>query len=232
MLACSSWHLTILVAARDDVVRVTRVQVLCRTRICLTRSLEDVLWLLNRIFRTERMCHLHLSIVKDLLLQVIDLALLVVRTSFHGAQCAVVLVTWANRHVVETAVRNSSHPDLDCACWHIELCLTRVVLTLVRNTVSCSSCLMGIESPALLHTGCRLDWLFGGNALTVIASLLQLLRLLQVAQLVVRDQQVAPAVWVRRLKAIRVAQLSLLLKESWKTSDINLYETARTNNSS
>ena len=93
MLACSSWHLTILVAARDDVVRVTRVQVLCRTRICLTRSLEDVLWLLNRIFRTERMCHLHLSIVKDLLLQVIDLALLVVRTSFHGAQCAVVLVT-------------------------------------------------------------------------------------------------------------------------------------------
>ena len=47
---------------------------------------------------------------------------------------------------------------------------------------------MSVEGTALLHAGSGLDRLFGANAVSVVASLLQLLRLLEVAQLVVRNK--------------------------------------------
>ena len=70
----------------------------------MSRCLENVLRLFYIILSTKWMAHLHLCIVQHLLLKVIDLALLVVRLAFHGSQGAVVFVTRADCHVVETVV--------------------------------------------------------------------------------------------------------------------------------
>ena len=60
-------NLTIFVDTRNHV-GVTRVQVLCRACVDLTRCLEDILWLLNSVLGTERVRQLHLGVIEDLLL--------------------------------------------------------------------------------------------------------------------------------------------------------------------
>ena len=119
----------------------------------------------------------------------------------RGAERAIILVTRTDRHVIEAAVRDSRHTDLihsvvgsgadgttsTTGILHI---LTRVCLALI-----CSTALRG-SIVLVFETRVRFDTLFTADCRTsaaitplMIPGLLQLLALLQVAQLIiVRDQ--------------------------------------------
>ena len=57
-----------------------------------------------------------------------------------------------------------------------------------------SVCLLCIKGRRFLHRGRGLERFFLAHAVSVVPGLLQLLGLLQVAELVVRDEQVASAI--------------------------------------
>lgn len=88
---------------------VTLIQVLSRASVIvgLPRCLEYVLLLFGRVLCTKWMSKLHLCIGKYLLLEVADLPLFVAGHALDWSQCAVVLVSRADSHVVKAAVRYS-----------------------------------------------------------------------------------------------------------------------------
>ena len=142
----------------------------------------------------------------------------------RGAERAIILVTRTDRHVIEAAVRDSRHTDLihsvvgsgadgatsSTGILHI---LTRVCLALI-----CSTALRG-SIVLVFETRVRFDTLFTADYRTsaaitplMIPGLLQLLALLQVAQLIiVRDQQIATTVLIVYC-SLRLVMLLLVLK--------------------
>lgn len=109
------------------------------------------------------------------------MALLVVRTALVDRdEGAIVFIVRTDGHVVETAVRHPCHPHFDGALTRVHLGLTGVHHTL-------RGCLVRGQRGVLFHASCRLDRLFSGHAVAV-TSLLQLLRLLEVAKLVMGDE--------------------------------------------
>ena len=171
MLASSRRHLPCFVAL---------IQVLSRASvviIVLARCLEDVLLLFGRVLCTEGMSKLHLCIGEYLLLEVADLPLFVASHALDWPERAIVLVSRADSHVIEAAVRYPCQADLVDSSRHVNLRVACVLLTLVDHATLIDS-LVGVECPAFLHRGSGLDRLLGANAVPVIARFLQLLRLL------------------------------------------------------
>lgn len=147
--------------------------------------MENVVFLFfRRVFSAQGVCHLHLGVVEHLLLKVAYLALFVARGPFDWAQRAVVFVVRADGHVVEAAVRNARQAHLVQRVGYVYLRRARVQ-TLVDKALSCR--LLHVESPAIFHGGRRLYRFLRTDAVSIVASFLELLRLLEVAQLVVGD---------------------------------------------
>ena len=145
------------------------------------------------------------------MLEVGNLALFVAirRALDGGAERAIMLVTRTDGHVIEAAVRDSRHTDLihcgPCSgadgstsatsIFHI---LTRISLALVRPTALRGNIVL------VLETCIRFDTLFTADcrssttvAPLMVPGLLQLLALLQIAQLIiVRYEQVAPTILI------------------------------------
>ncbi len=119
------------------------------------------------------------------------MSLLVHGGALDRVERTVVLIARANGHIVETVVRDDSHTNLDVAYRHVHLRLASVVVILVyhalRHGLVCCRCTV------LFHAGCRLDRFFGANTVAV-AGLLKLLRLLQVAELVMRNEEIASTI--------------------------------------
>ena len=189
------------------------IQILSGPGTSLT-GLENMLRLLCRVFSAEGVPE---SVLEDLVFQVSDLSLLMpISGAFYTrAKRTVVLVSRSNRHVVEAAVRDARHANLIhsvvCSAAMMSRCilhiLARVMLTLVRLR----------HCVVLFNAGVRLNALFATDWCTtatvaplVIARLLQLLALLEVAELVaVRDQEVPSAVLIidRRLRLMMMLVL-------------------------
>lgn len=90
-------------------------------------SLKNVLSLFGVVFGTQRVGQLHLRLGKDLLLEVVDLALLVVGGALaHRDQGAVVFIVRTDGHVVETAVRHACYSNFYWALAGVHLGLARV----------------------------------------------------------------------------------------------------------
>ena len=123
----------------------------------------------------------HLGVREHLLLKVANLALFVAGRTFYWPKVAIVLVDGANRHIVETAVGYARHTHFYVACWHILrlaralLLLLLLLLLLVLTDYARGGDLVRVMNRALFDACGGLDRLFSANAVTVIASLLQLL---------------------------------------------------------
>ena len=141
MLAGTCWYGAALIVIRNQVL-VSLVQVLGRVCIgvLMAGGLENVFRLFCRVLRTQRMSQLHLCILQNLLFQIVYLALFMTATcgAFNRAQRAIVLVTGADSHVVETAVvSDACDADFDWTLRYLHLCRTCIIilLTLVDSIV-------------------------------------------------------------------------------------------------
>lgn len=216
-------HLLRVVVARVVRQGLRRLQV-GHGGVALPARLENALGLLGLVFGAQRVGpHLKgLRVRNHLLFEVVQLPLRVGCLSLHGAERAVVLVRRPDRHVVEAAVAHAAKLTLlkrsglarhDSRVADVRLARVRSCLVGRRDALVIQM-VLGESARFLLDCGRGLERLLGGHCVSV-SRLLQLLRLLQVAELVVGDQQVASTAVVRAcLEATRVAQLSLLSSKS------------------
>ena len=139
------------------------------------------------------------------------------RRSFYRVKRTIVFIARADRHVIETAVRDPCHAHLYRA-WGYGVNLHRltcVLVTLVYHALRRS--LLLDDDNALFNACWRLYRLLSAETVSV-AGLLKLLRLLQVAELVVRNEKVPSTIWIRSLlKAVCRTHLTLL---NWKDISI------------
>ena len=131
---------------------------------------------------------------EHLLLQIVNLTLLVSSYALNSSECAIIFVTRSDCHIVETAVRHPCQTHLVHSCWNIKVCGTIDIVLIFVDNLALIRGLVCIDRAAFLDARRGLERLLGAYTVSVVAGILQLLRLLQVAQLVVRDQQIASTI--------------------------------------